>query len=503
MMVIRRSFLLAVLLLVVYGYFFPRWASWNENSRFDLVLSWVDDHTLTIDRFVDNTGDYAFYRGHYYSDKAPGMFFLGVPSYLIFRSVFPRSILSRLETAASTDRALSGTLRADGSGLTPDRLNFFIALTFTTALTGLLPAVALGVLSYWVAGWLGCPENQRLLATLVSSCATILFPYANSLIGHVTSAFFLFAAFTVLFAIRRCRLSPHWEILAGFLIGYAAINEYQTVLIGSVLGLYAVTRRQWPGLCWGAVARLIGGALPPLAALGIYDLAAFGTILPVGYFHSTLWANVHDQGFVSLTFPHPDALWGITFGAYRGLFFLSPVLLFAIPGYVRMWRARDHRAEFWVLVGAPMLFFLFNASSAMWQGGFAVGPRYLVPSLPFLSLAAGIGLGQAWTFRVLRPVALAATLWSFFAVWAEAIGGQSFPDYTPNPLFNYSLPRLMAGDIARNLGMFAGLRGWSSLLPLLAFGLVAMVLLTWPLPPEQSRRDEVERVPGSARWAAP
>ncbi|RMF41200.1 MAG: hypothetical protein D6755_12845, partial [Anaerolineae bacterium] len=41
------------------------------------------------------------------------------------------------------------------------------------------------------------------------------------------------------------------------------------------------------------------------------------------------------------------------------------------------------------------------------------------------------------------------------------------PDWTPNPLFNYSLPYWREGNIARNLGMALGLKGISSLLPLL------------------------------------
>jgi hypothetical protein len=52
-------------------------------------------------------------------------------------------------------------------------------------------------------------------------------------------------------------------------------------------------------------------------------------------------------------------------------------------------------------------------------------------------------------------------------VCVETISGQSFPDYSSNPLFDYSLPRMMAGDIARNLGTIIGLPRWYSLLPLL------------------------------------
>ncbi|MBX6772205.1 MAG: hypothetical protein IRY83_10805, partial [Chloroflexi bacterium] len=477
-MLTRRGIVLAVLALLVYAYFLPRWAAWNENSRLDLMISLVDDHTLTIDRYVGNTGDYAFYRGHYYSDKAPGMVFLGVFPYLALRTATPPALVARLAAQASTDAALAATLRAGGEGVTTDRLWFFLALVVTSFLTAAVPSALLVLLFHWLIGELGVSEPFRSVSTAIYAFGTIAFSYANSLIGHQTSAFFLFAAFCLLQAIRRGSCGRQWLPLAGFLLGYAAINEYQTVLIGGLLGLYVLIVI---GRDPGTIARLAIGALPPLVALGTYDLAAFGTILPVGYFHSTLWASVHDQGFVSLTYPHLDALWGITFSSYRGLFFLSPVLLLALPGYLALWRRRQNRPEFWILLLAPTAFLLFNSSSAMWEGGFAIGPRYLIPSLPFLAAAMGVGMHWTWQqFRWLRLPVVAAALWSFAAVWAESIAGQGYPDYRPNPLMTFSLPRLLVGDIARNLGMAVGLHGWASLLPLVLILLAGVVALGRP-----------------------
>jgi hypothetical protein len=103
----------------------------------------------------------------------------------------------------------------------------------------------------------------------------------------------------------------------------------------------------------------------------------------------------------------------------------------------------------------------------MWHGAFSIGPRYLVPMVPFLAVSMGafvIAWGTRWWAKLLAAVLGA---WSFAVIWIETLGGQRFPDWTPNPLFDYSLPKFMAGDIARNLGMGMGLSGHWSLVPLL------------------------------------
>ena len=49
--------ILFLLLLFCSTYTFPRWADWNQNSRFDLVLAIVDQGTLCIDDYYQNTDD--------------------------------------------------------------------------------------------------------------------------------------------------------------------------------------------------------------------------------------------------------------------------------------------------------------------------------------------------------------------------------------------------------------------------------------------------------------
>ena len=226
--------------------------------------------------------------------------------------------------------------------------------------------------------------------------------------------------------------------------------------------------------------------LPPGLLLMAYNWTVFHTPLPVGYQYSELYTDLHSVGFVSITYPHPEALLGLTFGSYRGLFFVSPVLLLALWGLVAWWRSREYRKEWAVCVWSVVTLFLFYGSSAMWQGGYAVGPRYLVPMLPFLVLGFQSFKKCGKRKWIVYGTAVLAAI-SFFVVWAETIGSQSFPDWTTNPLFNYSLPALARNDIARNIGMALGLDGWASLLPLFGFELLLVFVLFRLIHKEKTR----------------
>ena len=450
----RLTALLFLTLLVCCVYFLPRWADPNQNSRLDMVIAVVEDGTFQIDEYVANTVDYAKVGDHYYSDKAPGAAFLGIPVYAALKLLLDQPLPASLLTRLAHNPALQATLREGGSGLLTSKIRFAIAQVALTFAASALPTALLGALLYRLLARFTARPRPRIAAVLGYGLLTPAFTYAGAFYGHQLSAACLFAAFYLLFTappvagVRRL-------LAVGFLLGYSVVTEYPSALIVGILFLYALHRL-------ADKRRILWVILPgALVAAGwmTYNTALFGGPLALGYGYSELWQEQHHTGFMSLTLPHLDALWGITFGSFRGLFFISPVLLLAVPGFYRFARRQAWRAEFLVCLWAGLSFLLFNGSSVMWQGGYAVGPRYLVPMLPFLALPLALfaeGWGRhGWT----RVLIIALSVWSFLVVWAETIGGQQFPDYTRNPLFRYSLPRLLAGDIARKVRFYRAITG--------------------------------------------
>src|SRR5947209_7983033 len=88
----RIGFALFWLVLLSYAFVIPTNPSFNSESHLYVTFGLVDHHTVQIDRYRTRLGDIAYWNGHYYSDKAPGMSFLAVPVYAGLRALFPHKV---------------------------------------------------------------------------------------------------------------------------------------------------------------------------------------------------------------------------------------------------------------------------------------------------------------------------------------------------------------------------------------------------------------------------
>ncbi len=434
------------------GAYFYQGGGWNQNSRLDLTRAMVEQRTLRIDALHWNTGDKALVRGAYYCDKAPGISWLAVPWY--------------------------AAARALGRGLAAGPLLVLGSYAATVGAV-VLPSAAAAVAVASLAGFLGVPAAWQAVLALAYAFGTLALPYATLLYGHQPAAALLVGAFALLAGSRRT-----WP-LAGLLLGAAVAVEYPALLVVGVLLLYALWRERRPGPLLG----LAGGLLVPLVLLAAYHTAAFGSPWALPYAFSTQ-THRHAGFFMGLGAPRPAALWGILFSPYRGLFYSAPWLLLAVPGAWLLIRRRETRAEGLVCASVALLLLWLNASLVDWEGGSALGPRYLVPALPFLALSvAGVlprlrlgsfaGMAIVATMAVSMAFMLAGTsvqpevskeiarpwsevVWPHFAEGRLAVNRASFDDYLPGK-----------DRRAWNLGMRAGLPGRASLLPLLGLWAVA------------------------------
>lgn len=482
---------LLIALLLAYAYVLPRWADWSQNSRLNLTRALVELGTTRIDAYVHNTGDYALYKGHAYTDKAPGPSLMAVPIYAAALPIIDHpAVATRLERVAGGG-ALSGTLNPEGSGLNSDKVRSFVAQVLLTGAVVALPAaLATLVLERLLAG-MRVGRGPRLLVALAYGLATPAATYAGNFYSHSLVASLCLGAAALIFWMSAGQGGPTRALLAGLLLGFAVISEYPAAIIVAAIGLYALFR-----LPLGRVAWIVAGGLLPLVLLVVYDLVAFGTPIPVGYSHSALWQDQHHTGFMSISYPHFEALWGLTFGSFRGLFVRAPWLLLALPGALLWWREGQHRAELMTVVAATAGLILFYASSVMWWGGFGAGPRYIVPTIPLLALLAAPAVVWLWQRVWGRALSIGLALISLGLTWVEATAGQQFPpDSIRATWTGYVLPEWAAGNIARNVGTVLGLPGPLSLLPLL---LALAAIVAFLALPARTVRPSAEPVSGAA-----
>lgn len=364
--------MLFVLALGTYAYTFGG-GGWNQNATFAVVRSIVEERTFAIDKYYESmqTGDISKVGGHTYSNKPPGAALLAVPVYAALVSV---------ERAAGIDL---DTFKVTTS-------NAWVCTVFVCGTLGaLIPALL------FLYGRMRGVENL-IGVSIAVAFGTPLFGYSTALFAHVPSASLLFLAFVLAMAGRATA--------AGFAAGFATLTNYlcgpPALLLAILLG-----RRN--------VLRYALGAVVPLAMLGLYQYAAFGSFTTTSIEHM-------DPQFVSeravlgvFRLPSLEALWGVTFSQYRGLFFSAPILLFAFAGIPAMWRRA--RIDVVFILATSVFFLLVNASFNGWYGGAGLSARYLVPIVPLLgAMLLFADRVPRWLFAALALVSIA--LQTLFAV---------------------------------------------------------------------------------------
>jgi hypothetical protein len=319
---------------------------------------------------VAASGDLAYHGGHFHPNKAPGTAFAAVPAY---------ALLFGLERAV---------------GLDPDDWWTLTVNAWLTAALSVGLVSALGcVLFFRLAQSLSGRRRDALLATLAFAAGTLYLPYATMLYEHNFVAVALLASFYGLYRTRHDPGPPPgwWLFLAGLAAGYAVLCNYLAAVVVVFLGLYLLsfTRTLRHAILYGL------GVLVPLVLLGAYHTACFGTPFTTNYrFENPIFQADHVALLGVLELPQPDRLVVLLFSPFRGLFFTSPVLLAGLAGWVLLLRGGRFRSEAWLFAAIVVFFLLFNCSFNGWTGGYGVGPRYLVPALPFLALPLALAAGR-------------------------------------------------------------------------------------------------------------
>jgi len=261
-----------------------------------------------------------------------------------------------------------------------------VGLLQGTLLFNMLVTAATALLVWRTALALGCGQWTGVAAALLYGLATIAWPYATHFFGEPLSALALLASLYTLLRLRQTRrLRYAWAagLAAGLLIaGNAAhavllpffllylwhacrASNSQQAVDGSRLSDFQIGLR--------ASAAYLAPLAGVVALLACYNWVRFGYLLQTGY---------HFQAGEGFNGPLVQGLWGLLLSPYRGLFWYTPLAVAALLSWPRF--ITRHKEEGWLLAAVSGALVLLFARWWMWWGGFAWGPRFLVPLTPFL-----------------------------------------------------------------------------------------------------------------------
>jgi len=237
------------------------------------------------------------------------------------------------------------------------------------------------------------PTRDALLATAMVGLGTPIFAYSGWLFSEPISAAVFVGVALLLFGRGHDAVTLRTASIAGLVLGLATIVRPTNVLAIPVFAVAILVRDGRPAL--RAAVLLCAASAVGVAILLTYNALLFGGPFEFGY-------PAAAEGAKRLnTFDTPllKGLYGFLLSPGKSVFIFAPPVILALAGLRRLWKLERGAATVAILL--PLIYLFFFARYTQWEGGYCVGPRYMVPSIVLLCLALGPILAEGAT-RVRR-----------------------------------------------------------------------------------------------------
>ncbi len=411
----KRKIIVAILIIaafVSFQHYDRRMAPGNEFLRYMAMLAWSEKHTPYVDPVftalfpgwkdghnVPNV-DVAEYHGHYYLDKAPGLSILGMMLHPVIRLF-----------------------------LNPFRQGW-IELQMLTFLLVTLPAL---LFLYFVL----FKGRDDFAVLTVFALGTPFILYATVFFGILPAGIAAYAGYTL--ATKNGR--PFW---GGLLVSAAVLLEYPAFALVAAISLVILLR---PGP-WRQKLLFFTGYIPTVLLQILYNIVVLGGVFVMSYSHkfNPRFARIMGTGLFGFEYPTLHRLYGLMLSTERGLFFLSPVLIFSFAMFYKPLRhgIRDF-AKQWDKALIFLITLIIISGFVDWKAGASAGPRHLIDLLPFMAepLERGITYIRQWAAG--RFAVLLTGIFSMFQVLVtqSTLFYHSFT--VSNPLYHEVIPMLLSG----------------------------------------------------------
>ena len=338
----------------------------NENSRLNTTIAIVEDHSLSIDRLHNNTGDKAFIDGRYYSDKPPLPSILALPSYSVINHFFPGKV--------SPETHLDTFNRSFDQKMEWAR---FAATVSVSAVAGSLTAVLL----YLISLELGLARTKSIGIGIFSGLGTLVFPYSTTFHGTMLGTFFLMLA-VFIWIKEDYNPCQNYSFLISVVLGLAVSSDYITIIpVGLLLALISIDRLK----SLKSHALMFTGLFIGFLPLFVFNFLITGNPLEPTALHPIepdLYAGetktaIESVGLIGIITYLTARIIRTLLSPLNGLLIYSPILLFGLLGLRKVNRL-NKRLSFFIFSG--LLFTLLSLMSIhIWSVRAFYGPRYLLP----------------------------------------------------------------------------------------------------------------------------
>jgi hypothetical protein len=228
---------------------------------------------------------------------------------------------------------------------------------------------------------IGIPARASLFAAAMVGLGTPIFAYSGWLFSEPLSAAIFVGVALLLFGRGHAPIAWRTASIAGLVLGLATLVRPTNVLAIPVFTLAVLVRDGKPALRAAFVLCATSGI--GVMALLVHNALLFGGPFEFGYPTAAEGAkrlNTFDT-------PLAKGLYGFLLSPGKSIFVFAPPLILALAGLRRLWKLERGAATVAMLL--PLVYLFFFARYTQWEGGYCVGPRYMVPSIVLLCLALG------------------------------------------------------------------------------------------------------------------
>lgn len=366
---------------------------------------------------------------------------------------------------------------------------WFGPVTVTVLFGGLITALT-AVFIGLILIRLGYTIRVGAMAGLIFGTATLAWPYAKTFFSDPLAGFLLLSTLLALILFSQTS-QRKYAALAGLSLGWAVATRYAEGVFLPVYGLLFLAYL-WPKFKrdgWQHVLPDLFTFSLPILAIGAglmaFNLSRYGDPLNTGYLPQETFSAIWWRGII-----------GQLISPGRGILLYSPILIVTFFGLKPFWQ--KHKLEMTLCLAVILIHLLLYGKWFMWHGGFAWGPRFMIPTLPFWVLLMAPALEKlnrtekrlraSWqfSFYLLWVISLVAQIpgWAIhFNLWQNRLLETGLPMFAPVTFFDPNYSPLFNSWLLLTIGNLnlAWVHNGQILWPLLLVLLLNLVVCSWGL----------------------